>query len=91
MGNIEDGYRFGQLALRVLDQHETQQFKARTVQMVNGFVLHWKIHVLETLKPLIDAYKSGKETGESQWGHNETPAEGTYSKTGGWIADVSTS
>jgi PAS domain S-box-containing protein len=68
VGNIDAGYRFGRLALRVLEQFNAKEFKAMTFHMVYGFIIHWKEHVRETLKPLSEGYQSGLETGDFEYG-----------------------
>ena len=64
MGDIDTGYQFGQLALRLVERFNAKEIKASTLFMVNGFVRHWKEHIKETLKPLLEAYKIGLETGD---------------------------
>ncbi|MEK7991793.1 MAG: AAA family ATPase [Thiotrichaceae bacterium] len=58
--NIEDGYRFGQLALDLLNKYS--HFKAQTLFVFHTFISHSKIHVKQTLKPLSQAYQNGLET-----------------------------
>jgi len=67
VGNIESGYEFGQLALRMLSQSDIQPFKARTVNIVNNFIIHWKEHARELLQPLLEGYQSGLETGDLEF------------------------
>ncbi len=64
MDNMETGHRFGKLALQLLDYPGTRNSRARTIQVVNCNVRHWKEHVLDTLEPLKDAYYKGLETGD---------------------------
>ncbi|MBW2737261.1 MAG: AAA family ATPase [Deltaproteobacteria bacterium] len=68
VGDIETGYRFGRLALSVLEQFNAKEFKAMTFHMVYGFVIHWKDHIRETLKPLSEGYQIGIETGDFEYG-----------------------
>jgi predicted ATPase/signal transduction histidine kinase/CheY-like chemotaxis protein/tRNA A-37 threonylcarbamoyl transferase component Bud32 len=65
--NIESGYEFGQLALRMLSQSDIQPFKARTLNIVNNFIIHWKEHARELLQPLLEGYQSGLETGDLEF------------------------
>ncbi|UCF90470.1 MAG: AAA family ATPase, partial [Desulfobacterales bacterium] len=67
MGNIESGYRYGLLALRVLKHLNVKELEARTYHMVYGFIVHWKKHVRETIQPLPRAYQSGLETGDFEY------------------------
>ena len=67
VGDIEAGYQFGQLALRMLSQQDTHPLKVKTLATVNYFIIHWKEHVRETLKPLLEGYQSGLETGDLEY------------------------
>ncbi|MBD2528013.1 PAS domain-containing protein, partial [Nostoc sp. FACHB-133] len=62
--NIEFGYQFGQLALRLLSQPYTYALKARSLLIVNDFIIHWKEHTRVLLKPLLEGYQIGLETGD---------------------------
>ncbi|MEH1814513.1 MAG: PAS domain-containing protein, partial [Nostoc sp.] len=65
--DIETGYKFGQLALRQLSQPKSHSLIARTLLIVNTFIIHWKDHVRETLQPLLETYQSGLETGDLEF------------------------
>jgi predicted ATPase len=41
-GDIDTGYQFGRLALRLVDQLDAHQFKARTWVTVHSFITCWK-------------------------------------------------
>ncbi|HEY9626963.1 MAG TPA: AAA family ATPase [Coleofasciculaceae cyanobacterium] len=62
--DIESGYQFGQLALRFLSHPDTHSLKAKILMIVYGFIIHWKEHNREILKPLLEGYQSGLETGD---------------------------
>jgi PAS domain S-box-containing protein len=64
IGNIETGYQFGQLALNLLSQTYNHALKARTLLIVNDFIIHWKEHARELLQPLLEGYQIGLETGD---------------------------
>ena len=64
LGDIDSGYRFGKLALRMLDRFDTKELKSTVLGIFNGHVRHWKEPVSETIEPLQDAIQSGLETGE---------------------------
>lgn len=64
IGNIDTGYQFGQLALTLLSQSHTHALKARTLLIVNDFIIHWKEHTRELLQPLLEGYQIGLETGD---------------------------
>jgi predicted ATPase/signal transduction histidine kinase/CheY-like chemotaxis protein len=67
VGNIEVGYEFGQLALKLLSQPNTHSPKARTLTIVTIFISHWKEHARELLKPVLNAYQIGLETGDLEF------------------------
>ncbi|MBW4428582.1 MAG: AAA family ATPase [Nostoc desertorum CM1-VF14] len=67
VGDIETGYEFGQLALRQLSQPKPYSLRARTLVIVNTFIIHWKDHLRDTLQPLLEAYQSGLETGDLEF------------------------
>jgi predicted ATPase/class 3 adenylate cyclase/GAF domain-containing protein len=67
LGDIESGYRFGNLALRVLERLKTRNVEARTVMLVNYFIRHWREHPQQTLQPLLDGYSTGLETLELEY------------------------
>jgi predicted ATPase/serine phosphatase RsbU (regulator of sigma subunit)/tRNA A-37 threonylcarbamoyl transferase component Bud32 len=67
VGDIEAGYEFGQLALRLLEQFNAREFKTKALFITNGFIGHWKTPAKETLLPLLEGYKSGLETGDLEY------------------------
>jgi predicted ATPase/class 3 adenylate cyclase/tRNA A-37 threonylcarbamoyl transferase component Bud32 len=67
IGDIEAGYRFGQLALFLLDRFNAKELKPRTLMVVNNFIRHWKEHAKTTLHPLLEAYQSGMEVGDLEF------------------------
>ncbi len=61
--NLETGYQFGQLALSLLSRLNAKESKCRTVLIVN-VTTHWVEPAKKTLKPFLEAYQSGLETGD---------------------------
>ncbi|MEG3853908.1 AAA family ATPase [Microcoleus sp. Z1_C4] len=64
VGDIEGGYKFGQLALRMLEQFGKPELKTKVLIPFNDFIRHWKAPAKESLPSLLEAYKSGLETGQ---------------------------
>ncbi|OWY65740.1 hypothetical protein B7486_40295 [cyanobacterium TDX16] len=67
LGNIDAGYQFGKLALDLLEKFQAKELKARTFMVFNNFIRHWKEHVREGLPSLIEAYRSGIDTGDIEF------------------------
>ena len=66
--DIDTGYQFGQLALKLVDKLKAKELKAGALFQVNCFVRHWKEHLKETLAPFLEAYQCGMESGDLQFG-----------------------
>ncbi len=63
LGNLDSGYRFGELAIKLLDKHDSERFKARTYMVTNVMIRHWKEPLENSLKPLVKSYRKGIDTG----------------------------
>lgn len=57
--DIDLGYQFGKLALSLLELTNLNSIKTETLYVVNVFVIHWKKHLKNTLKPLSKTYSIG--------------------------------
>ncbi|MCY6490463.1 ATP-binding sensor histidine kinase [Leptolyngbya sp. GGD] len=64
IGDIDNGYEFGELALSLLEQLQAKPFKSRSWYVVHTYIKHWKTHLSNMLPPLQEAYQSGLETGD---------------------------
>ena len=64
---IDLGYKFGKLALKMLRNKEDANIQPKTIFIVNCMISHWKHHVCETLDPLLNAYQEGKEGGDVEY------------------------
>ncbi|MEG4911022.1 AAA family ATPase, partial [Microcoleus sp. F8-C4] len=67
IGDIDSGYQFGQLALRLLSKLNAQDIATKTLHMVPAGVQHWKEHLRNILEPLLSAFSSGLETGDLEY------------------------
>ncbi|MDJ1182965.1 trifunctional serine/threonine-protein kinase/ATP-binding protein/sensor histidine kinase [Roseofilum casamattae] len=65
-GEISQGYRFGQLAVNVLETLQTVEIKSLVYVLFNGFIKHWQDPCRETLSDLQKAYHWGLEFGDLQ-------------------------
>jgi PAS domain S-box-containing protein len=67
MENMRTGYQFGQLALTLLSKSHTYVLKARTLYIVNNYIMQWHEHAEKTSKRLLEAYQAGLETGDLEF------------------------
>ncbi len=63
VGDIDSGYRFGELALRMSDRLSVGRLKTRTLMAVNFFINPWKEHYRKLLDVFESVYESGLESG----------------------------
>jgi len=64
LGEIESGFKFGQLGLQLLEKLNARDIRCRTLMAFNVYIRHFKEHIRETIKPLAEAYQAGLETGD---------------------------
>ncbi|AFY76986.1 putative ATPase [Pleurocapsa sp. PCC 7327] len=64
LSDIEAGYRFGQLALKLLEESNNQALKAKVFNEFYGFIKHWKEPLRETIEPLEKTFQTGIEIGD---------------------------
>ncbi|MEQ8468511.1 AAA family ATPase [Coleofasciculus sp. E1-EBD-02] len=62
--DIDSGYRFGQLALGLLERFNAKKLKAKVIFLVNVWINHWKKHPRKILQNFLNAYSSGLEMGD---------------------------
>ena len=67
IGDIDSGYRFGQLSLSLLDKFDARGLKALVLHFFNFFIRHWKEHIKETIESELEAIHSGLETGNIEY------------------------
>jgi predicted ATPase/signal transduction histidine kinase len=63
VADIETGYRFGALALNLVEQLGARELTASIAFMVHAY-RHWKEHIRDTCLPLLQGYQVGLETGD---------------------------
>ncbi|MCF4967703.1 ATP-binding sensor histidine kinase [Nostoc sp. CMAA1605] len=64
IGDLENGYQFGELALSLAEKFQLTSLKTRTLHLVYVAIKHWKIPLFQVLTGLEESYKTGLETGE---------------------------
>lgn len=65
-GNIDSGYQFGQLAIRLLEKLNAKKLKAKTYGIYD-FVKHLKEALKNSLSSELEVYKSGLENGDFEF------------------------
>ena len=63
-GDVATGYKFGELALKLLDQFDARSRRPSALFLFNGFISHWHNHYRDTFAPLREAYQKGLEIGD---------------------------
>jgi predicted ATPase len=67
LGDIATGYRFGQLALKLLEKFDTRELKCKVINIVNAFIRHWKEHGEQTIPAFVEALQSSLSTGNIEY------------------------
>ncbi|TAE46871.1 MAG: GAF domain-containing protein [Cytophagales bacterium] len=67
MGDIERGYQFGKLAVKLLDRYDAKFFRAKVDNLYISTVMHWKEPARALRKPYFEAIQVGLETGEVEF------------------------
>lgn len=67
LGDIATGYRFGQLALKLVSQFDTRELKCKVINIVNAFIRHWKEHGSQTIPAFVEALQSSLSTGNIEY------------------------
>ncbi|MEG3895400.1 MULTISPECIES: AAA family ATPase [unclassified Microcoleus] len=78
LGEVETGYRFGRLALSLLEKLNAQSMKSTTLVLFGTFIQHHQEALLATVPMLKDGYTAGMETGDFLFaGYNVTSCMNT--------------
>ncbi len=67
IGNINSGYRYGELSLKLMEKYSARELKPRVFFIFGTMINHWKNHFNKDLDFLLSAYKTGTEVGEFSW------------------------
>ncbi|QNP28112.1 trifunctional serine/threonine-protein kinase/ATP-binding protein/sensor histidine kinase [Cylindrospermopsis curvispora] len=63
-GNIDNGYRYGQLALNLANRFNAQEVKCVVLLTCNSNINFWKNHLQQTIASLSECINYGMETGD---------------------------
>ncbi|BAY27941.1 multi-sensor signal transduction multi-kinase [Calothrix sp. NIES-2100] len=64
---IDAGYRYGEVALILLDKLNAKELKCRLFLVWNANIRFWKQHLRSTIEPLEEAVQSGLENGDIEY------------------------
>ncbi|KPA13507.1 multi-sensor signal transduction multi-kinase [Candidatus Magnetomorum sp. HK-1] len=67
VGDIDTGYKFAQLGVKLAEYPKSRKYKSRTLMVANSLVLHWKDSSRKLLPQLLTSYQSGLETGDLEY------------------------
>lgn len=67
VGDIDSGYDYGKLALKVVEKYDGKSTQSRVVFVFNAFIRHWKDPLQETIPDLHQGYQVGVETGDLEY------------------------
>ncbi|RJP88634.1 MAG: PAS domain S-box protein [Desulfobacteraceae bacterium] len=76
LGEIDSGYKYGNMALTLLDRMNIPKFRSRTLMVINTFIRHWKESANNTLSPLMEACQSGAEQGDIEFAAHSVMVRG---------------
>ncbi|MDZ7958594.1 MAG: AAA family ATPase [Aulosira sp. DedQUE10] len=65
--DMDSGYQFGQLGLKLLNQFNAKEMTAKIYETFNYFIRHWKEPAINTIKPLIEGVQRGLEIGDLEY------------------------
>ncbi|MDJ1184677.1 AAA family ATPase [Roseofilum casamattae] len=86
---IEAGYAFGKLCLRVLDKLNAREFETKARNMLNVFIRPWKEPLRNAVHDLIRAIASGFETGDLEFAfYAATHRSNYFYFSGGLLEDI---
>jgi len=65
--DIELGYHFSQLALKLVERFNAREVKAKVLDAIGNHILPWKKHLKESRAMLLEAYQSAVDTGDVEF------------------------
>ncbi|AKQ65930.1 Two-component sensor histidine kinase [Myxococcus hansupus] len=67
LGNPEEGFRYGRLALKTLDRFQAESLRAMVTFVFNLFIRHWKEPLSGCIDDFYFAAQKGQETGDIEY------------------------
>ena len=88
-GDVETGYRFGQLSLKLQRQFKAREHEAKIHYLFNVFVRPWKEDARDSLKTLKEVSQAGMETGDLEYAFaSAVHYSGYLLCTGGQVGEI---
>ncbi|MBD2386165.1 trifunctional serine/threonine-protein kinase/ATP-binding protein/sensor histidine kinase [Cylindrospermum sp. FACHB-282] len=67
LSDIDSGYRYGKLALKLLDKLVAPEIKFRVLIFWNSSIKCWKLHIRQSIEPLRENIRCGLEVGDIEY------------------------
>ncbi|MCP4132037.1 MAG: AAA family ATPase [bacterium] len=67
LGDLSAGYKWGKLALDLIEKYNIKEIKARVGFVVWFMINHWKRPLRDSIQPLFEAYAAGMDTGDLEF------------------------
>ena len=65
LGEYKLGYDYGMFSLRLNERYGAEGMKSKLIQILTGFILHWKIPISKTLSLHEEGFHQAKESGDN--------------------------
>jgi histidine kinase len=65
LGDYNLGYEYGMLSLKLNEQYGNPEMKGKLIQILTGFVLHWKIPLSKTISLHEEGFHLAKDSGDN--------------------------
>ncbi len=77
--DFEGAYQFNKLAMSLIERPDNKKFKAKTINIVAGHLMHCKEPLRQTLTLLWEGYEVGLEIGDVEFSMYNAVLDGLYS------------
>jgi len=67
LGDIKGGYRYGKLALELVDRLDARETEAQVLMVTNIFLNHWQKPLHDSIDPLLHGHRVGMECGDTEY------------------------
>ena len=67
INNIESGYKFGELAKKIVSKSPSQEVTVKVLETFNHLIRPWKEHIKDTLNSFLKVYSVAQKTGNLEF------------------------